>query len=379
MQGIAEELEELRAKGLYRKLRTLSHFRGTHADWEGRELVLFCGNDYLGLAHDPRIIKAAQEALTKYGVGAGAARLISGTSEAHTQLEKALAQWKEKERALLFGSGYLANLGVLTAVAGEKDLIVMDKLCHASLIDGARLSGAEVRVFPHKNYAKAGEIFARGNFPRKILVSDTVFSMDGDLADLEALIQLKEKYQALLVVDDAHGIGVVGPKGEGVTTGKFLKKIDVVVGTLSKSLGVFGGFAAASNTLIERFINYSRPFIFATAPPPALAAAALEALRLIQEDATLRQRLWKNCEKVYDFLQHQGRGGKIASAIFPIMIGAENETVKISEELLNLGILIPAIRYPTVAKGKARLRLSVSAAHTGKDLEKLFQALSKVL
>lgn len=379
MHALTEELEELRVKGLYRKLRTLSNFRGTHANWEGRELVLFCGNDYLGLSRDARVIGAVREALTKYGVGAGAARLISGTSDLHTQLEDALARFKGKERALVFGSGYLANLGVLTALAGEKDLIVMDKLCHASLIDGARLSGTTIRVFPHKNYAKAEEILKKsGSLPRRILVSDTVFSMDGDLANLEALVQLRDQYNTLLVVDDAHGIGVFGPNGEGAATGPVLGKIDVVMGTLSKALGVFGGFAAASNALVERFINFSRPFIFATAPPPALAAAALEALRLIQEEPSLRDRLWRNCRKVSSFLREKGGGGESPSPIFPILIGAENEAVRISEELLNLGILIPAIRYPTVPKGRARLRLTVSGAHTDEDLDQLFKAFLKV-
>ena len=210
-------------------------------------------------------------------VGAG----FVGAGVAQRVLEKELADFKNKERALLFGSGYLTNLGVLSALAGEKDLIVMDKLSHASLIDGARLSGATLRVFPHRDYSKCQEILEKSNARRRILVSDSVFSMDGDLADLEALIQIKEKWDCLLVVDDAHGLGVFGPTGRGATEG-FEEKIDVIVATLSKVLGVFGGFAAASSAFIEYFINTSRPFIFATAPPPALAGSALEALRLLR-------------------------------------------------------------------------------------------------
>ena len=417
-QALLEELHELQARGLYRRLRTLSPGTGTHAFWEGREIILFCGNDYLGLSHDPRVIEAAGEALSKYGVGTGAARLISGTSDLHTRLEEELARFKGKERALVFGSGYLANLGILSGLAGGKDLILMDKLCHASLIDGARLSGASIRAFPHKNYSRCEEILekCRGRYRKALLVSDTVFSMDGDLADLEALARLREKFGALLVVDDAHGIGVFGREGRGVAEGKVLEKIDVVMGTLSKALGVFGGFAAAPAALIDHLVNFSRPFIFATAPPAALMAAALASLRLIKESSGLRERLWKNAEGVHRFLisrldknavilsptgfregeesQNQpmrsfvptraGRKNELGlrmtdegavSPIFPVLIGPETEALRISEALLERGVLIPAIRYPTVPRGKARLRLTVSAAHTEEDLEKLFEAL----
>ena len=396
---LSDELEELRLQGLFRELKTFSGVCGTHAEWKGREIILFYGNDYLGLSRHPKVIKAGQEAFQKYGAGSGAARLISGTSDLHTRLEEELALFKKKERALIFGSGYLANLGTLSALAGEKDVVIMDKLCHASLIDGARLSGATLRVFPHKNYSKCEEILSKnasGSYRRRILVSDTVFSMDGDIADLEALTYLKEKYDALLVVDDAHGIGVFGEKGTGLTEGKLNEKIDAVVGTLSKALGVFGGFAAGSSVLIDQLINFSRPFIFATAPPPALQAAAMKALTILQEDDALRQKLWRNCRLVYDFLSKRGQvsdskessglspfkgtvpGDCPLSPIFPILIGPEKEALKISEALLQQGLLIPAIRYPSVPRGRARLRLTVSAAHTKEDLEKLFEAFSNV-
>lgn len=380
IRQLTEELAELRVKGLFRKLRTLSHYRGTHADWEGKELILFCGNDYLGLSRHPRVIQAAHLALEKYGVGAGAARLISGTSELHTQLEEELARFKGKERALVFGSGYLTNLGILSALAGEKDLIVMDKLCHASIIDGARLSGSTLRFFPHKNYSRCDEILQSSDrFGKKILVSDSVFSMDGDLADLAELARLKKKHDALLVIDDAHGIGVFGEMGQGVVDGGVKDEIDVIVGTLSKSMGVFGGFLAASALLVETFINLSRTFIFATAPPPVLLAASLESLHLIQEDPSLREQLWQNVERVQRFLTEKGIKLQTLSPIFPIVIGEENEAVRASEALLDRGILIPAVRYPTVPRGKARLRLTVSAAHTEEDLNQLFRSLSEVL
>ena len=379
VEQVLQELDELREKGLYREPRTLEGHRGTRAVWRGKEILLFCGNDYLGLSRHPQVIHAAQEALQEYGIGAGAARLISGTTELHTRLEEKLARFKRKERALLFGTGYLANLGVLGALAGEKDLLVMDKLCHASLIDGTRLSLAALRIFPHKNYRQCEALLEKSRgYGRKILVSDAVFSMDGDSADLEELIRLKEKYGCLLVIDDAHGIGVLGLEGRGATEG-FEEKIDVLTATLSKALGVFGGFAAASAVWVEHLINFSRSFIFATAPPPALQAASLEALRLIQEEPRLREKLWENIERVRVFLAQKGFRLETRSPILPILLGEEREALRISEELLQKGILIPAIRYPTVSKGKARLRLTVSAAHTEEDLERLFEALGEIL
>jgi len=256
---------------------------------------------------------------------------------------------------------------------------VMDKLSHASLIDGARLSGAALRVFPHKHYAKCEEILKKETHrPKRILVSDSVFSMDGDRADLAELIRLKEKYDCLLVIDDAHGIGVYGPEGRGATEGRE-EKIDVIIGTLSKALGVFGGFAVASQVLIDHWINFARPFIFATAPPPAFSAAALESLRLIQEEGpSLRKRLWQNADRILEFLKAQGFQIENRSPIIPLRIGEEERALQISNQLLEKGILIPAVRYPTVPRGKARLRLTVSAAHSDEDLKKLFQALSEV-
>ena len=371
---LTEELETLRQKSLLRKLRTLTDHRGARAKFEGKEILLFCGNDYLGLSHDPRVIEVARQTLATQGVGAGAARLISGTTEFHPRLESELAKWMAAERALVFGAGYLANLGVLTALAGEKDLVVMDKLSHASLIDGARLSGAALRVFPHKNLSRLEEILkGASGFRRRVIVTDTVFSMDGDTADLEGLVSLKERYDSLLIVDEAHALGIFGKRGSGLSEERGLEnQIDVRTGTLSKALGVFGGFAAASETLIESLVNFSRPFIFATAPPPALAAAALKALEILQSEPDLRKKLWQNVKRIGD------RQTGVCSPIIPIILGDEKRTVEISERLLEKGILIPAIRYPTVPRGKARLRLTVSAAHTEADLNQLFQALPEV-
>jgi len=377
-----QELRSLKEKNLYRHLRILDDPKGTHASFEGKESLLFCGNDYLGLSRHPRVIRAAQRALQLYGVGAGASRLISGTSKAHVVLEKKLAKIKGKESALVFGSGFLANLGILTAFAGEQDVILMDKLCHASLVDGARLSKAELRVFPHKNYKKCEELLRSSQGARRrILVTETVFSMDGDLADLEELVRLKKKYGALLIVDDAHGTGVLGAHGRGATEeGNFSKKIDLIMGTLSKALGGLGGFVAANKVMTDTLVNFARPFIFATALPPVLCEAAREALCVIEEEPSLRKRLWDNIRQVHRGLLELGLSvGKPESAILPVMVGDEGKAMEVFEKLLGQGIFIPAVRYPTVPKGKARLRVTISAAHTRQDIAKLTAAFTKTM
>jgi 8-amino-7-oxononanoate synthase len=372
--NIRKEVDELKTKNLYRKLRVLEDHRGTRASFEGRDILLFCTNDYLGLSRHPRVVRAAQKGLKRYGVGVGAARLISGTTEAHDSLEKKIAQFKGKESALVFAAGFLANLGILTAFSGEGDVIIMDKLCHASLVDGARLSKAELRVFPHKNYEKCEELLRQYPRQRKLLVTESVFSMDGDLADLEKLIRLKKKYGALLVVDDAHGTGVLGERGRGATE-RSSGGIDIVMGTLSKALGGLGGFVAADKTLIEHLINFSRPFIFATALPPALCEAAREALFVIEEEPLLRKRLWENIRKVHKGLAELGFSiAEPASAILPVILGDEKKALAAFEALLKQGLFIPAVRYPTVPKGKARLRVTVSAAHASQDIQVLLKA-----
>ncbi|MFA5168771.1 MAG: 8-amino-7-oxononanoate synthase [Candidatus Omnitrophota bacterium] len=376
-----QELNTLKEENLYRCLRLLEKHEGTRAVFQGRDLLLFCGNDYLGLSRHPRVVKAAQKAVERYGVGAGASRLISGTTEAHAALEKKIARFKGKESALVFAAGFLANLGILTAFAGANDIIIMDKLCHASLIDGARLSGAGIRVFPHKNYKKCEKLLQETQgAKRQILVTETVFSMDGDLADLKELVRLKEKYGALLVVDDAHGTGVLGAHGRGAAEKRSLaKKIDILMGTLSKAIGSLGGFVAADKILIDYLINFARPFIFATALPPVLCEAAREALCVIEEEPLLRKKLWTNIRKVHRGLT--GLGFSIPSpesAILPVILGDEKKALAAFEKLLSQGIFIPAVRYPTVPKGKARLRITVSAAHTPEDIAgllKVFQTL----
>jgi 8-amino-7-oxononanoate synthase len=373
-----KELEESRAKNLYRSLRVLEEHEGTRAVFGGKKVMLFCGNDYLGMSRHPRVIAAAHKALDRYGVGARSARLIAGTTEAHERLEKKIAQFKNKEGALVFAAGFLTNLGILTTFAGKEDVVIMDKLCHASLIDGARLSGAEMRVFPHKNYEKCEEVLKKSTARRKILVTENVFGMDGDRADLGELARLKKKYDALLVVDDAHGTGVFGKDGPGATAA-FAKGIDVIMGTLSKAIGGLGGFVAADKVLIDYLVNFARPFIFATALPPVLCEAAREAFCVIEEEPALLKRLWANVDKVYRALTKLGfQLAKPESAVLPVILGDEKETLEAFEKLLARGIFIPAVRYPTVPKGKARLRITVSAAHTEADILELKRAFSSL-
>lgn len=384
MRNYQTEINELKEKNLYRKLRILEEPQGTHALLEGKKIVLFCGNDYLGLSRHPRVIAAAHKAIDRYGVGARSARLIAGTTDAHARLEKKIADFKNKEGSLVFGSGFLANLGILTAFAGKEDVVIMDKLCHASLIDGARLSGAEIRVFPHKNYKKCEEILKKIaarpalRSGRKLLVTENVFGMDGDRADLKALIRIKKKYGALLIVDDAHGTGVFGKTGPGATAG-FSKGIDVIMGTLSKAIGGLGGFVAADKILIDHLTNFARPFIFATALPPVLCETAREGFCVVEEEPALLKRLWTNIREVHRRLTKLGfRLAKPESAIIPVILGDEGKAMDAFEKLLAEGVYIPAVRYPTVPKGKARLRITVSATHTRQDIARLTTVLGKM-
>ena len=378
--GFEEELEELKVRHLYREIRPMDSTEGLRARWNGKEVLLFCGNDYLGLSRHPDVIQAATETTQRYGVGSGAARLVSGNSDLHTRLEKEIARFKKKDRALLYTTGYLANLGVLTALAHPGDLIVLDKLSHASLIDGARLSGATVRVFPHKNYRRLEEILASSRETKKMIVSDTLFSMDGDIADIAELIRIKEKSGALLILDDAHGLGVLGATGKGACEDLGLEeKVDFLVGTLSKAAGCLGGFVAARGSLIEYLINFSRPFIFATSLPPLVCAAALAALRVIEEDGGRRQKLWQNARLLHEGLPHCGfESGPLVSPILPVVVGEEKKAIEISEYLLKEGFFVPAIRTPTVAKGKARLRFTVSADHDPADIRRLVHTLELI-
>ena len=358
---LGAELDELRGAGLYRELRDITGAQGPRVGIAGRELLNFSSNDYLGLANDPLLKHAATEAIARWGVGAGASRLVCGNLEPYRLLEAKLARFKNKAAAIVFGSGYAANVGTITALAGEGDVVILDKLDHASIIDGARQSGATIRVYPHLNLRKLEEILRQSqSYRRRLIITETVFSMDGDLAPLAEIVALKEKYAAWLMLDEAHATGVFGTHRRGLAEQLGVEdRIEVTLGTLSKALGCAGGFVVGSQTLIDLLRNRARSLIYSTALPPSVCAAAAAAVGFVMSaaGAQRRDRLWENV-----------RALGAQSPIHPVIIGAERAAVELSGKLFAAGIFVPAIRYPTVPKGKARLRVTVSAAHTADEI-----------
>jgi 8-amino-7-oxononanoate synthase len=381
-----EQLQALHARSLHRKLREIGSPQGPEVRIVGRELVNFSSNDYLGLAADPILRQAAIAAIEEFGVGAGASRLISGTQTPHVVLETTLAKWKRAPAAICFSSGYAAAVGTLPALASKEDVVILDKLCHASLIDGARLSGATLRVFPHNHLGKLESHldWARREHPDALLVvvTESIFSMDGDRAPLRELVDLKKRFGATLLLDEAHAIGVVGPHGRGLAAELGLEEqIDVQLGTLSKSLGVSGGYICGSRSLIDWLINRARAFIFSTAPPPALAAAATAAIRFLlsEEGETRRKLLWRRVVQFRKLLPESGAAfGKPGAAIIPWLVGEEHRALDLAEALQREGFFVPAIRYPTVAKGAARLRITISAAHSALQIASLGEAIGRL-
>jgi 8-amino-7-oxononanoate synthase len=378
---LSAELARIEAAGLRRSLRVLDSAQGPEVVCDGGRVVNFSSNDYLGLAGDPRLAAAAREALDEAGTGAGASRLVCGTHRHHERLEEALARFKGTGAALSFSTGYAAALGAIPAVAGVEDVIILDKLCHACLVDGARLSGAVLRVFPHNNLEKLESHlrWAREKHPaaRVLVIVESVYSMDGDRAPLREIVALKERYGAWLMVDDAHGVGVVGAAGRGLADDETLSgRVEIQMGTLGKALGSAGAYVCGSAALRDFLINRARSFIFSTAPGPATAAASRRAVEILDSpDGRERvARLWKNIASVSQSLS----GGTAASAIFPVVIGEELAAVEASRRLLERGLLVPAIRFPTVARGSARLRVALSAAHEPEQISRLCAAVAEM-
>ncbi|MDD2706592.1 MAG: 8-amino-7-oxononanoate synthase [Verrucomicrobiae bacterium] len=371
------ELEGLDSKGLRRRLRC-GVSQGTRLfRFDGRVLVNFSSNDYLGLASDPRLWAGVEGGAAEVGnMGAGASRLVSGNHPDYMTLEAELARFKQVDEVLVFGSGYAAAVGTIPALVGKEDFVVMDKLCHASLVDGARLSGAVIRVYPHLNMDRCGELLANcrekaGDEGKILLVTESVFSMDGDLAPLDQLAQLKDQYGAWLMVDEAHGSGVLGREGRGGTEMFCVEdRVDVAMGTLSKAFGCVGGFVGGKSGLKDHLVNRARSLIYSTGLPSVVCRAACRAVRMVREEPVLRERLWVNIRKMAE-----GLGVPPVSPIFPVIIPDEKTCVETSLRLAEAGFWAPAIRYPTVPRGKARLRISVSAAHTAGDVQGLLEAL----
>lgn len=377
-----EELDSIAENGLFREAKLYSRSGMELTNQKGQTFTDFSSNDYLGLSQHALLKEVAISAINKYGVGSTAARLVSGTTPAHKECESTIAKYKGTEAALFLANGFTTALTVVPSLCGKDDVIIMDKLAHACLIDGARSSGARMRIFPHNNVERLENLLKRERkkLPEQgkiLVIVESVYSMDGDLCPLAEIVALKEKYGALLLVDEAHGLGVLGQNGMGLVEQEGLAHaVDIHMGTLGKAAGGAGGYLATTKVLRDLFVNKGRSFIFTTAPPPVQAAVATVAIKLIasSEGVKLRTKLKKNQDLLGDML-----GKDIQSAICPIVIGGNEEVLHASEQLKQKGFLVPGIRYPTVAKGTARLRITLSAGHAEEDVTSLASALSKVL
>lgn len=380
MSRYQQVLEQLAAAGLRRDLREIGSAQGPRVRIVGRDVLSLCSNNYLGLANHPHVIAAVQEAVRQWGWGAGASRLVSGHMSPHGRFEERLARFKRTEAALVLPSGYQANLTAIRAAAGPGDLVLLDKLDHASIIDAAFGSGAEVRVFPHRNYGKLRRLLDRaGKYRSRVIVTDTLFSMDGDLADLNELVEIKRRYEATLCIDEAHATGVFGAGGRGLAEHAGVEAdVDIVVGTLSKALGGVGGFVCGRCDFIDCLVNVARAFIYTTAVPPAVCAAAEAALDIVEQDPHRRHRLLAMSDELRSKLRADGFDiGGSASQIIPVIVGEADSAVRLSEALLGRGFLVPAIRPPSVPRGSARLRVSLCSEHRPEELRAFCDALAE--
>jgi 8-amino-7-oxononanoate synthase len=373
------ELARSASAGMLRSLREVQSGCGPRIRLAGREVVCFSSNDYLGLAADDRVKAAAVEAVGRWGLGAGASRLLSGTSTLHLRLERELAAFKGAEAALATSTGWMANHAALHALAGRGDLVLADKLSHASLLDAAGSSGATLRTYPHGDLRRLAAILERRRALHKrcVIATDSLFSMDGDLADLAALCDLKDRADAILLIDEAHATGVFGPRGAGAAELLGVEhRVDVTVGTLSKAIGALGGFVAGRRAMIDAIVNAGRAFIFTTALPPAICAGAMESLRIIRQEPLRRQRLLELAASLRDRLRSAGLDtGAGASQIIPILVGEAAKAVRLSERLLDEGFYVPAIRPPSVPRGASRLRVNLRADHDEADVSRLAERL----
>ena len=378
---IHDRLEEIRDKGLYRRMRCVSGPQGPRVLLDGKPVLLLCSNNYLGLADHPRVREAAAEAAMRYGAGSGASRLISGNMTIHRRLEEQLASFKGSEACLLFGSGYLANAGVVSALAREGDVVFSDALNHASIVDGCRLSRAETFVYDHcdVDHLEWGLRQAQGR--GSLIVTDGVFSMDGDVAPLEAIVELGQRYDARVMVDEAHGTGATGPDGRGAVAHAGLEdEVDVIVGTLGKALGSYGAYVCCDSEMAKYLTNTARTLIFSTALSPPAVAAAMAALELLREQPRRVEKLQRNAAVLREALAAQGLPVPDGTTqILPVIVGDAGEAVRASERALEKGVFAQAIRPPTVPAGSSRLRLTVMASHTRSELRDAAQVLAKCI
>ena len=384
MDFLQDYLQEIRQKNLYRQTTVYEPVDAAHVKLDGKICLSLASNNYLGLTHHPEVLAAAVEAVIKYGTGSGSARLITGTHPYYAELENELAAFKSTEAAMLFNTGYMANIGAISALMGRDDVIFSDELNHASIIDGCRLSKARTVIFRHSDMDHLSQCLAETSYAgRRLIVVDGVFSMDGDIAPLEEIVNLAKKYAAMTMVDDAHATGVLG-QGRGTAAHLGLEgRIDIQMGTLSKALGAEGGYVAGKRRLIDYLVNKARSFIFSTALAPASVAAALAALRLITEQPELIDKLRRNTSFMRDGLTAAGlQVADGITPIIPVIVGKADLALQLSEELRHSGLIITAIRPPTVPEGKSRLRITVSAAHEQTELaaaiDKIAETVNKI-
>ncbi len=380
-QSLADELALRRRQHLYRTRRILQSPQGAEVTLDGRRYLSFCSNDYLGLANHPQIIKALQDGAARYGVGSGASHLVTGHSAAHHALEEELAEFTQRPRALLFSTGYMANLGVISALAGPRDAVYEDRLNHASLIDAALLAQTRLRRYPHADLTQLKNRL-ESDATVKLIASDAVFSMDGDLAPLAELAQAARDHDACLLVDDAHGLGVLGRTGRGTLERLGIKPQDVaiLVGTLGKAFGACGAFVAGSEELIETLIQQARSYIYTTAPPPAIAEATRMSLKLVQNEGWRREHLFNLITRFRSGAAQLGLPITCSDTpIQPLIVGASEAALALSEKLYARGIVIAAIRPPSVLQGQARLRITFSAAHSNQQVDRLLEALDEAV
>jgi glycine C-acetyltransferase len=379
---IKTEIDQLKEKGLYNRIRTIGSPQGAWLIVDGKKVLNFCSNNYLGLANHPTMVKAAQVALQKYGAGPAAVRSIAGTMELHLELEKRLAAFKGVEAAITFQSGFCANLATIPALVGKEDIVYSDELNHASIIDGCRLSGATILRYSHIDPKDLDRVITenKATYRRGLIITDGVFSMDGDIAPLDKIYEVANKHSILLMVDDAHGEGVLGNGGRGIVDHFHLHgKVDVEVGTLSKAFGVVGGVVAGNAVIIEWLRQRGRPFLFSSAVTPPDVAACLAAIDLLESSNELVDKLWKNADYFKAEMKKLGFDtGQSTTPITPIILGEATLAQQFSRELFEAGVFAMAIGYPTVPTGKARIRVMISAAHSRSDLDQGLKAFAKV-
>jgi len=381
-QHMQETLDGLAARHLLRRPVTVESTAGSRVTINGREVVCFCSNDYLGLAGDERLRSAAAAAIEQWGVGAGASRLVSGTTRLHVQLEQRLAEFKRTEAAVVTSTGWMANHAALHALAGKGDLVLCDKLDHASILDAAQGCGGKLRIYRHRDMARLTELLDRhrGRYRHCVIVTDSLFSMTGDLAPLAELVDIKKRYDAVLMIDEAHATGVLGSSGRGAAELLAVEDdVDVVVGTLSKALGSLGGFVAGRQVLIDAIRNTGRAYVYTTAPPAAICAAAMAAMDIVRDEPDRRRRLLAMAEALRAALRDVGMDtcGSV-SQIVPVLIGRADAALAAARRLVEAGIFVAAIRPPTVPKGTSRLRISLSAGHTQEDVRRLTESIARL-